>query len=132
MAVRYDQKTKDEVVSFITDYNAKNGRGGQTVAASKYGVTQLTISKWLKNAGVKKGRKSKTSAAPAAEAPAKKRRGRGPGKKTIASASAATAPAPAKTGGSSQSITVVFQRMMKIREQIDALQAEFDALKHQL
>lgn len=54
MAIRYDQKKKDEVVAFILDYNKANGRGGQTVAAKKYGISPITIGAWLKKAGVKK------------------------------------------------------------------------------
>lgn len=49
---RYTPEEKNKVVSFVTDYNAKNGRGGQSSAAAKYGISQLTISAWLKNAGV--------------------------------------------------------------------------------
>jgi len=129
MAVRYDQKTKDEVVAFIADYNAKNGRGGQSKAAEKYKVTQLTISKWLKNAGVKKGgKKSKAPAsapAPVAVvAPAKKRRGRGPGKKAKAIPTVVSKP----TSSSNQ----VLDKLVKIRQQIEELQVQFDALKGQL
>ncbi len=49
---RYSAEEKSKVVSYVTDYNAKNGRGGQSNAASKFGISQLTIASWLKNAGV--------------------------------------------------------------------------------
>lgn len=49
---RYTPEEKNKVVSFVTDYNSKNGRGGQSSAAGKFGISQLTISSWLKNAGV--------------------------------------------------------------------------------
>ncbi|MCB1086983.1 MAG: hypothetical protein KDM63_08055 [Verrucomicrobiae bacterium] len=110
MAVRYDQKKKDEVVAFITEYNKANGRGGQSVASKKFGITPLTIGKWLKNAGVKKG--GRKGSVPAA--PAKKGRGRG------------------KAKGGTSGINAVFQRMIKIREQIEQLEAEFEDLKNQL
>lgn len=49
---RYTPEEKSKVVSFVTDYNAKNGRGGQSTAAEKFKISQLTISSWLKSAGV--------------------------------------------------------------------------------
>ncbi|MBL9152325.1 MAG: hypothetical protein JNK37_07570 [Verrucomicrobiales bacterium] len=110
-------------MAFITDFNKANGRGGQTAAAEKYGVTQLTISKWLKKAGVKKGGRKPKAAAEAAAPVAKKGRGKGKGKAAV------------KTSGkakSSGSLDDVFARMIQIRKQIEDLQAEFDALKAQL
>ena len=107
MAVRYDQKKKDEVVAFIKDYNEKNGRGGQSAAAKKFGITAITISNWLKKAGLKPAKKKATT---------KKRAGRPRGSAT-------------STGGSKSS---VLGRMMKIQTQIESLQAEYEALKKQL
>ena len=52
MVTRYDQKTKDEVVTFIVDYNAKNGRGGQSAAAKKWQLNPITIKSWMVKAGV--------------------------------------------------------------------------------
>lgn len=49
---RYTAEEKEKVVTFVQDYNAENGRGGQSSAAAKFGISQLTISNWLKNAGV--------------------------------------------------------------------------------
>jgi transposase-like protein len=49
--VRYDAAKKQEVVDFVAEYNQKNGRGGQSAAARKYGVTILTVSSWLKGSG---------------------------------------------------------------------------------
>lgn len=49
---RYTAEEKGKVVSFVQDHNASNGRGGQSAAAEKFGVSQLTISSWLKSAGV--------------------------------------------------------------------------------
>ncbi len=109
MAVRYDQKTKDEVVAFIQEYNAKNGRGGQSAAAEKYKISPITIANWLKKAGVKKGRKTKA--------------------KTKASSGPARA---RKAAPSTSSVTDVLQRMAAIQAEIDSLQAEFDQLKGRL
>ncbi|MEP2776986.1 MAG: hypothetical protein ABJQ29_12390 [Luteolibacter sp.] len=49
---RYTADEKAKVVGYVQDYNASNGRGGQSSAAEKFGISQLTISNWLKNAGV--------------------------------------------------------------------------------
>lgn len=52
---RYTAEEKSKIVSFVESYNASNGRGGQSAAAKKFGVSQLTVSGWLKGAGVKGG-----------------------------------------------------------------------------
>jgi hypothetical protein len=49
--VRYTDAQKKEVVDFILSYNAANGRGGQSKAAAKYKISQITIASWLKAAG---------------------------------------------------------------------------------
>lgn len=49
---RYTPEEKDKVVSYVADYNAANGRGGQSSAAAKFSISQLTIAAWLKNAGM--------------------------------------------------------------------------------
>ena len=51
--IRYTDAQKKEIVDFVAKYNATNGRGGQSAASAKYKVTPLTISGWLKSAGVK-------------------------------------------------------------------------------
>jgi transposase-like protein len=50
--VRYSDAQKQEIVAFVAQYNTENGRGGQSAAAAKYKVTPLTVSAWLKAAGV--------------------------------------------------------------------------------
>lgn len=68
--VRYSDTQKKEIVDFVSQYNSKNGRGGQSAAAKKFNVTQLTISAWLKSSGVKKAKAPKAEKAPkAAKAP---------------------------------------------------------------
>lgn len=59
--VRYSDAKKKEIVNFVSAYNNKNGRGGQSAAANKYGVTPLTISGWLKAAGIAAPNKKKTA-----------------------------------------------------------------------
>lgn len=55
---RYTPEEKNKVVEFVAEHNAANGRGGQSAAAAKFGISQLTIANWLKNAGMKSGGKS--------------------------------------------------------------------------
>jgi hypothetical protein len=52
--VRYSPERKQEVVDFVNAHNAKNGRGGQNQAAKKFKLSVLTVSSWLKAAGVRK------------------------------------------------------------------------------
>ena len=52
MASKYDEKTKDEVVAFIRQYNQENGRGGQSAAVKKWNLNAVTVKSWLGKAGV--------------------------------------------------------------------------------
>ncbi len=119
MAVRYDQKTKDEVIDFIVKYNEANKRGGQSAAAEKYKISPITIGNWLKKAGLKKGGKAKTKTKGRAKA------------KASAGKSAGRPKKEATTAGSS-SVVNVLQRMASIQGEIEALQAEYDSLKGKL
>ncbi|MFZ9936762.1 MAG: hypothetical protein ACO3JG_06840 [Luteolibacter sp.] len=57
--VRYPDEFKKEVVDFVNSYNENKGRGGQNQAAKKFNLSVLTVSSWLKAAGVNSpGRKS--------------------------------------------------------------------------
>jgi transposase-like protein len=49
--IRYTDAQKKEVVDFAVSYNAANGRGGQSKAAEKFSISQLTIAGWLKASG---------------------------------------------------------------------------------
>ena len=69
--VRYSPEKKQQVVAFVTSYNAKNGRGGQNQAAKKFKLSVLTVSAWLQAAGAK-GSVAKKSAKKAAKKVAKK------------------------------------------------------------
>ncbi|MDF1824565.1 MAG: hypothetical protein P1U68_07975 [Verrucomicrobiales bacterium] len=114
MAIRYDQKTKDEVVAFITKYNEENGRGGQSAAAAKWKLNPITVKAWMEKAGVsspgKSSKKKKKAGKPAA-APKVSR--------------AAKAAPKAATGSISSSL----KRMVEIQEQIQSLQSEYESLK---
>lgn len=56
---RYTPEEKNKIIAYVQDYNASNGRGGQSSASKKFGISQLTISSWLKSGG--KGSKAKKS-----------------------------------------------------------------------
>ncbi|NLT70226.1 MAG: hypothetical protein GXX91_05975 [Verrucomicrobiaceae bacterium] len=138
MAKRYDQKTKDEVVAYVQQFNEENGRGGQTAAVNKWNLNPITVKSWLEKAGVatpgrggkkkrpagrvakKTGTRARRTAraakAPAAKAPAKK----------------AAAPAAAAVGGTDDAVSQTLQRMISIQSQIFALQSEYDELKGQI
>lgn len=55
--IRYSTDKKKQVVDFVKAYNAKNGRGGQNQASKKFKLSVLTVSAWLRAAGVKKSAK---------------------------------------------------------------------------
>ena len=48
---RYSSKQRAAILVFVDKHNAKNGRGGAAAAARKFAITQLTISKWMKETG---------------------------------------------------------------------------------
>jgi len=80
--IRYTDAQKKEVVDFATSYNASNGRGGQSKAAEKFGVSQLTVAGWLKAGGVPASKSAKApkakKAAKAAKAPKAKKAAKAP------------------------------------------------------
>lgn len=112
MAIRYDQKTKDEVVSFIQNYNEENGRGGQSAAAKKWKLNPITVKAWMEKAGVSSPAKS--------------------GKKKKKNGSAKAAASPRKANGSPKSVSAALKRMVQLQEQIEALQSEYNSLKSSL
>lgn len=107
--VRYTDKEKTEIIQFVQDHDQANGRGGQSAAAKKFGVSTLSIANWSK----KTGRKT-VAAAP---------------KKKAARKQAAAAPSAGPVSGG---VTATLKRMIAIQERLEALQAEYGALKSQL
>ena len=128
--MRYDAKKKAEVVAFVKEHNAKNGRGGQSAARKKYGITAVTIAKWLTEAGEelpgkggpKRGGKKKATRKGGRPKGSKNKR---PAKKK----SAGRAKAGAASGAS---LTAKLDRLSAIAKEIESLQAEFDSLKNSL
>jgi hypothetical protein len=106
-SVRYTGEQQDAILSFVREYQEKNGRGAQAAAVKKFGVSAITLSKWLKASGKpgktagKRGGKLKASAASA------------PARKVV-------------------DVDGALLRMIEIRERISALNAEFAALRGNL
>jgi len=61
---RYSAAEKAKVLAMVEKVNAEKGRGGITAAAEKFGVTPLTISAWLRNAGISTRGAGKSQAGP--------------------------------------------------------------------
>lgn len=57
---RYSQKEKAEILTFVDQHNAENGRGGAAAASREFNVSQLTIGNWLKDAGSPSPRRKKS------------------------------------------------------------------------
>ena len=131
MATRYDQKTKDEVVAYIQQYNKDKGRGGQSAAVKKWKLNPITVKSWLEKAGVetpgKGGKKKRKPGRPAKDAVEKAPKI----PRTAKTARAARVPRAAKAE-SGDGVSSTLQRMMAIQSQIVALQNEYTKLKGKL
>lgn len=131
MAKRYDQKTKDEVVAFVQQYNDANGRGGQTAAVNKWDLNPITVKSWLEKAGVETpGRGGKKKGKPGR--PAKTASAKAP--RVTRAESGAETPRAATSGSGSahDGVSDTLRRMIAIQSQISALQSEYDKLKARL
>ncbi len=58
---RYTDQEKSDIFAFIEKHNAENGRGGQTVAIKKFGVTAASLAAWSKKSGKKPKKATKTA-----------------------------------------------------------------------
>ena len=61
---RYTVDEKAKVIAMVEKVNSEKGRGGITAASAKFGVTPLTISTWMRNAGLATRGGAKMSAGP--------------------------------------------------------------------
>lgn len=52
----YSDEKKAEVKNYIETYNQKHGRGGQSAARKKYGISMMTLSKWMGGDNSRSGR----------------------------------------------------------------------------
>ena len=103
-AVRYSPEQKAEILTFVRDYDETHGKGGQTVASKRFGVSTLSIWTWMK-------------------ASAK------PKKRTVAKKAA-----PLESSDVNEIIGRVqaLRRMTEIQEEIEGLVAQFEDLKRAL
>jgi transposase-like protein len=113
---RYSSEEKQEIVDFVNSFNAENGRGGQSAASKKFGISQLTVASWLKGAG----------SAPAAPA----KRGPKAGKAAAKSAAAST-----KSGGINGKLSALLalgNEIEKTEKSLAQLKAKFASIKASL
>ena len=112
---RYSKEEVANIISFIQNHNKENKRGGQKVAAEKFGVSAVTISRWMNLDGKKSPKK-------ASKPSGKKTSGKKGKRKTRGAATGKVSQDPGKT----------LARLGEIYHQIAELQAEYDALKGSL
>ena len=148
MASKYDDKTKEEVVAFIRQYNQENGRGGQSAAVKKWDLNAVTVKSWLEKAGVEtpgRGGKKKRGArkaraakvvegAEAVEVAAKpgRKRGRKPGRKPGGKPGRKPGRKAASAAASAGDFDSILARMVAIRKELASLESEYAALKAKL
>ncbi len=53
---RYSAEEKAAIIEHVEKVNASKGRGGQTAASKKFGISMLTISTWMKKSPATAGR----------------------------------------------------------------------------
>jgi len=114
---RYTPEQKQEVVDFVSGYNAANGRGGQSKAAEKFSVSPLTVMAWLKGAGIGKLSKKDLKAA---KAPRALR-----GSKTVASNGVAM-------NAKLSSLLSLSNEIAKVEANLASLRSKFSSLKASL
>jgi len=138
MASKYDEKTKEEVVAFIRQYNQEHGRGGQSAAVKKWKLNAVTVKSWLEKAGVetpgrggkkkrgaRKARVAKGAKAEKAPRAAKKAAGKRGGRRRGRGRGRAAKPA-------ADDFADILNRMVAIRNEMASLQSEYAALKAKL
>ena len=59
--IRYTVEQKSAIVDYVLKYNQEHGRGGQSAASRKFGVTPLSIGVWVNGRTVGSRSKSKVS-----------------------------------------------------------------------
>jgi hypothetical protein len=69
---RYTADEKKAIIDLVNKVNADKGRGGQSAASKQFGVSQLTISAWLKGSAPRARKAAKKVAKKAAKPVAKK------------------------------------------------------------
>jgi transposase-like protein len=114
---RYSAAEKQEILDFVVDYDRQHGRGGQTAAAEKYGVSPLTISNWKKNSG---------------KAPRKMGRPKKSGLAAAVTTSKQITSGATSMGGKLDRLQSVHDEIVATEKELNRLRAQFDALKESL
>jgi len=103
---RYSDAQKQEVITHVAAVNAAKGRGGLSAAVAKYKVSPLTITGWMKKAGV-------------ATKPAK----------ATKPAQVAKVKAPATGGLSAKAVIALGNQVAKLEKQFSKLKLMLGAIK---
>lgn len=140
--MRYNDKQKADVIAFVKKHNEKHGRGGQSAAKEKFGISPISIASWLTKAGEelpgKGGRKKSGKAASKAPVAARKGKpGRPKGSKNTSKKGKPGRAKAKKSAVKSESAAgsgteKKLQRLSQILAEIASLQQEFDSLKKTL
>jgi len=123
---RYTPDEKKEIIEFVHQHNAEQGRGGATTAANKYGVSMLTISNWMKAAGTPATPGKKVKGGKVAKAPVEK------------AVKAAKEPSTASVSDSGPRLSVLNtlstldRQIAAKRKELEVLEAEFQKAKASL
>ncbi len=120
VGTRYTPEQKQEVTDFVASYNEANGRGGQSQAAAKFGISPLTVMAWLKASGAPKaGKKIKDAKAPKA------------GKAAKVSKAAAQSSGATGSGFSAKlsALDGLYRQIQKAESDLADLNAKFVSLK---
>lgn len=125
VGTRYTPEQKKEVTDFVASYNSANGRGGQSTAAAKFGISPLTVMAWLKASGApkkaKKGAKKAVKAAKVTKAVTK-----------VAAPKATATVASGDIAGKLKSLLDLSQQITKSETELVSLKAKFASLKASL
>ncbi len=112
---RYSSDEKKEIIAFVEKHDAENGRGGKSAAVSKYGISPISLSVWIKSAGgpVSSGTK----------------RGRKAGSKNVAKTVKVAAAKGGSLAGKLNELTALAGQIDKAESDLGKLRAKFDILK---
>lgn len=112
---RYTAEEKTEIIAFVEKHDAENGRGGKTAAVTKYGISPISLSAWIKSAGgpVSTG----------------KTRGRKPGSKNVSKKVKAATPKGGSFTSKLKELTALASQIDKAESDLGKMRAKFDSLK---
>lgn len=118
---RYTTEEKNNIIAFITEHNASKGRGGQSAAAAKFGISPITLASWLKKSGIVKTKGKATKAKKSAA------------RKPAAKSSKKSAAKSVKSSGGIQkklsALLALGQEIEKLERTLKTKRAQFDSLK---